>query len=271
MKPVLLIFFIVIIATAPTTLGQSIYKCPGPNGLSYYQQTPCPQGARMVSQDNGKESGTQDAAPPSPVAPPTPPPAESSGPGEIATVPVQGQSIYKCPGPNELSYYQQTPCPRGARMVIQDNGKESSDTAQKELPAETSGLREGEQRWLQAIRQREAESARWKYEGTAGGTAGGSAWQGAERARVTQTQTSPTESNSPRAQTSSTESNGWSDEAVREIRRRQEENERRYRELVGQSSRVESNHYHEYSQKDIQQRWRMDENRDIQQRWRMGR
>lgn len=198
MKPVLLIFFIVIVATAPTTLGQSIYKCPGPN---------------------------------------------------------------------KLSYYQQTPCPRGVRMVIQDNGKESGDTAQEELPAETSGLREGEQRWLQAIRQREAENARWKYEGTAGG----SAWQGAERARVTQTQTSPTESNSWRAQTSPTESNSWSDEAVREIRRRQEENERRYRELVGQSSRVESNHHYEYSQKEIQQRWRMDENRDIQQRWRMGR
>lgn len=115
MKPVLLIFFIVIVATAPTTLGQSIYKCPGPDGLSYYQQTPCPQGAPMTIQDNGKESGDQ---------------------------------------------------PRGLREEecewLRDYGGRVSavcaNTVQEELPAETSGLREGERRWLRAIRQRHADS-----------------------------------------------------------------------------------------------------------------
>mgnify|MGYP000844107984 CR=1 FL=1 len=260
MKPVLLIFFIAIGATAPTTLGQSIYQCPGPDGLSYYQTTPCPQGARAVSQDNGKEGGNQDAVPPSPVTSPTPPPAESSGLGEVATVPARGRLIYKCPRPDGLSYYQQTPCPQGARMTIQDNGKESGDqprglregecewlrdyggeaseacanTAQEDPPAETSGLREGERRRLEAIRQREAAAVRRNYE---------QALQ-AERARVTQTQTSPTESYGRREEESA---------AVREIRQRQAENERRYQELVGQSRRVEHEYHHEHHHRDTRQ------------------
>lgn len=37
--------------------GQTIYKCPCPDGTSSYQQTPCPQGSRMAVQGNGSGSG----------------------------------------------------------------------------------------------------------------------------------------------------------------------------------------------------------------------
>ncbi len=70
----------------------------------------------------------------------------------LMTLPAFGQAIYKCPAPDGKAYYQQTPCPQGARMAIQDNGSGSGADAD-------AGLRPGEKQALEGIRQQE-EAAR---------------------------------------------------------------------------------------------------------------
>lgn len=70
----------------------------------------------------------------------------------LLAAPAMGQTIYKCPGPDSRPYYQQSPCPQGARMAIQDNGSGSGADAD-------AGLRPSERQALDGIKQRE-ETAR---------------------------------------------------------------------------------------------------------------
>lgn len=70
----------------------------------------------------------------------------------LVALPAFGQAIYKCPGPDGRPYYQQSPCPQGARMAVQDNGSGSGADAD-------AGLRHSERQALDGIRQRE-EAAR---------------------------------------------------------------------------------------------------------------
>ena len=73
--------------------------------------------------------------------------------GLVAAIsPAFGQAIYKCHGPDSRPYYQQSPCPQGARMAIQDNGSGSGADAD-------AGLRPSERQALDGIKQRE-ETAR---------------------------------------------------------------------------------------------------------------
>ncbi|MFO1423442.1 MAG: hypothetical protein U1F70_07265 [Candidatus Competibacteraceae bacterium] len=58
MKPVLLVLSII---TAAPAFGQ-VYKCPGSNGQSYYQQLPCPEGSQMSIPNNGASSGQSDGS-----------------------------------------------------------------------------------------------------------------------------------------------------------------------------------------------------------------
>ncbi len=58
MKPVLLVLSIVVAAPA---FGQ-VYKCPGPNGQSYYQQLPCLEGSQMSLPNNGASDGQGDGS-----------------------------------------------------------------------------------------------------------------------------------------------------------------------------------------------------------------
>lgn len=67
----------------------------------------------------------------------------------IATAPAFGQ-VYKCPGPDGQSYYQQLPCPEGSQMSIPNNGASSGQSDDSE-----AGLRPGERQALEAARQKE--------------------------------------------------------------------------------------------------------------------
>ena len=65
----------------------------------------------------------------------------------LLALPAFGQTIYKCPGPDGKSSYQQMPCPQGSLMAVQDNGSGSGADAD-------AGLRPGEQQALEEFRQR---------------------------------------------------------------------------------------------------------------------
>lgn len=50
---------IIGISLAAPAYGQTVYKCPTPDGKISYQRAKCPEGGRMVIQDNGKSSGDE--------------------------------------------------------------------------------------------------------------------------------------------------------------------------------------------------------------------
>ncbi len=81
----------------------------------------------------------------------------------LLAAPAMGQAVYKCPGPDGRPYYQQSPCPQGARMTIQDNGS-GSGAAPDELVPAASGIREGEKAMLESARVRDEASAQRAHE-----------------------------------------------------------------------------------------------------------
>lgn len=52
-----LLTFLLGAALLVPAFGQSVYKCPQPDGKVSYQAARCPSGNRMSVQDNGKASG----------------------------------------------------------------------------------------------------------------------------------------------------------------------------------------------------------------------
>ncbi len=50
---------IISLSLAVPAYGQTVYKCPTPDGKISYQRAKCPDGRRMPIQDNGKASGDE--------------------------------------------------------------------------------------------------------------------------------------------------------------------------------------------------------------------
>lgn len=80
----------------------------------------------------------------------------------ILATPAFGQAVYKCPQPDGKISYQAARCASGSRMAIQDNGRSGGELRQepaaRPASAESAGLREGEQRMLEQVQQREKET-----------------------------------------------------------------------------------------------------------------
>lgn len=67
MKRLLIIAALTAAFIAPVS-GQTVYKCPQPDGKISYQRARCPEGSRMAVQDNGKASGGNAPVTAAPVA-----------------------------------------------------------------------------------------------------------------------------------------------------------------------------------------------------------
>lgn len=50
---------IISLSLAVPAYGQTVYKCPTPDGKTSYQRAKCSDGRRMPIQDNGKASGDE--------------------------------------------------------------------------------------------------------------------------------------------------------------------------------------------------------------------